>query len=114
MKEGDIVLTPLPQSDGKLKLRPALILRSMPPFNDYLVCGISSQLHQQVDNFDEIINQNNDDFGSSGLLQSSLIRLGFLAVLPAKNVVGNIGRISTARHNRLLKNLSDHLLKSIV
>ena len=40
-----------------------------------------------------IINQNNDDFGSSGLLQSSLIRLGFLAVLPAKNVVGNIGRI---------------------
>jgi mRNA interferase MazF len=42
MKEGDIVLTPLPQSDGKEKPRPALILRKMPPFGDFLVSVCSS------------------------------------------------------------------------
>ena len=43
MKEGDVVLTPVPQADGQIKNRPALFLRTMPPFNDALVCGISTQ-----------------------------------------------------------------------
>jgi len=46
---------PLPQADGKIKIRPALILRIMPNYNDLLVCGISKQLHQCVKEFDEII-----------------------------------------------------------
>ncbi|MBE2202264.1 MAG: type II toxin-antitoxin system PemK/MazF family toxin [Anaerolinea sp.] len=53
MKQGDIVLTPLPQANGQVKNRPALFLRVMPPFNDALVCGISTQLRQQLPNFDE-------------------------------------------------------------
>ena len=57
MKEGDIVLTPLPQANGQSKNRPALFLRAMPPFDDALVCGISTQLHQQVAGFDEVITQ---------------------------------------------------------
>ncbi|MGO8698948.1 MAG: hypothetical protein ACLQVY_14635 [Limisphaerales bacterium] len=32
MKEGDIVLTLLPQADGKGKYRPAVVLRRMPGF----------------------------------------------------------------------------------
>ena len=32
MKEGDIILTPMPQADGKVKNRPAIYLREMPPF----------------------------------------------------------------------------------
>ncbi len=43
MKEGDVILTPLPQSDGRIKNRPAVILRQMPGYNDVLVCGVSSQ-----------------------------------------------------------------------
>ena len=43
MKEGDVLLTELPQADGARKLRPVLFLRRMPPFQDFLVCGISSQ-----------------------------------------------------------------------
>ncbi len=31
MKEGDVVLTPLPQADGQVKNRPTIILREMPP-----------------------------------------------------------------------------------
>jgi len=48
MKEGDVVLTPLPQADGAMKNRPAIVLRVMPPFGDRLVCGVSSQLHQRA------------------------------------------------------------------
>lgn len=55
MKEADVVLTPILQADGAIKNRPALILREMPRFKDFLVCGISTQLHQKVEDFDEII-----------------------------------------------------------
>jgi mRNA interferase MazF len=49
MKEGDVVLAALPQADGKSKLRPVLLLRQLlPPYNDFLVCGISTQIHQQI------------------------------------------------------------------
>ena len=37
MKEGDIILTPMPQADGKVKNRPAIYLREMPPFQDALI-----------------------------------------------------------------------------
>ncbi len=111
MKQGDIVLTPLPQADGQIKNRPALFLRVMPPFNDALVCGISTQLHQRVPDFDEIIAHQARDFASSGLVTDSLVRLGFLAVIPNNKLIRSIGSISPERHKRLLKKLSDHLLQ---
>ena len=110
MKQGDVILTPLPQADGQIKNRPALFLRVMPPFNDALVCGISTQLHQQVPDFDEIIMHQDDDFATSGLVANSLIRLGFLAVIHHSKLIGSIGSISSARHKRLLKKLSNYLL----
>jgi mRNA interferase MazF len=110
MKQGDIILTPVPQADGKLKERPAIILREMPPYGDFLVCGISTQLHQHVKGFDEIISPADEDFKPSGLLSKSLIRLGFLAVLPCSRILGSIGAISSKRHKRLLKTLSDYLV----
>lgn len=66
MKEGDVILAPLPQADGQIKNRPALFLRELPPFQDALVCGISTQLHQWVIGFDELITSQDDDFASSG------------------------------------------------
>ncbi len=49
MKEGDVVLAALPQLVGKTKLRPVLLLRQLlPPYNDFLVCGISTQAHQLI------------------------------------------------------------------
>ncbi len=112
MKETEIVIAVFPQSDGTLKRRPALILREMPPFRDFLICGISTQLRRQVKSFDEIISRTDEDFAASGLDSDSLIRLGFLLVLPRKEIIGSIGEISTERHQRLLKNLSDYLMKS--
>jgi mRNA interferase MazF len=110
VKEGDIVLALLARKDGRGKYRPAVVLRRMLGFGDLLVCGISSQLRQQVADFDEIIEPSHADFKTSGLKAPSLIRLGFLAVLPASSFLGTIGSISAERHQRLLSRLSDHLL----
>lgn len=114
MMEGDIVLTPVPQADGRLKNRPALYLRQMPPFGDILVCGISTQLHHRVEDFDEVVTGRDADFDRSGLIADSLIRLGFLAVVPQKTLLGNIGSISAERYRRLINHLSDYLRSGII
>jgi mRNA interferase MazF len=111
MKEGEIVTANFPQADGSLKRRPALILREMPPFRVFLICGISAQLRQKVEGFDETISPTDEDFESIGLEVESLIRLGFLLVVPKSKIIGSIGSISKERHQRLLKNLSDYLTK---
>jgi len=113
MKEGDVVLTPVPQADGMVKNRPAVVLREMPPYRDLLVCGVSTQLQRQVKDFDEVISPSDADFASSGLLTESLIRLGFLAVLPRKSIAGSIGEISKERHERLLQTLSEYLMANV-
>ena len=111
MKPGDVVLTPVPQGDGAIKNRPALVLCELPAYRDLLVCGISSQLHQEVKGFDELISGSDSDFAASGLKSDSLIRLSFLAVLPRRAIIGSIGSISPERQRRLLKTLSDYLIK---
>lgn len=111
MKEGDVIVVPMPQADGKVKNRPAIILREMPPFRDLLVCGVSTQLRQEAKDFDEVVSTSDPDFESSGLIEESLIRLGFMVVIPRARIVGSIGAISTARHKRLLQKLSGHLIK---
>ena len=111
MKQGDVVLTPVPQSNGITKNRPAIFLKEIPPYDDLLVCGVSTQLHQEVEGFDEIIGDIDPDFATSGLRSTSLIRLGFLAVLPRSEITNSIGSISAQRHRRLLKTLSDYLVQ---
>ncbi len=111
MKEGDVVIVPMPQADGRIKGRPAIILREMPPFRDVLICGVSTQLRQAVKDFDELISPNEADFAESGLKEGSLIRLGFLAIIPRSKIVGSIGNISSERHKRLLQRLSEYLVK---
>lgn len=110
MKEGDVVIVPLPQADGRIKHRPAIVLRTMPPFQDVLVCGVSTQLRQEARDFDEVISPGDPDFTSSGLIEESLIRLGFLVVIPPAKIAGSIGSISSERHKRLLQRLGQYLL----
>jgi mRNA interferase MazF len=113
MREGDIILTPILQADETAKNRPALILRELPPFQDLLVCGISTQIHQAVRGFDEVIVRTDSDFRGSGLVTDSVVRLGFLAVLPRKRIAGTIGKVSAERHERLLRRLSSYLLENV-
>ncbi len=98
MKSGEVVLANLPQADGGLKLRPVLLLKQLPGHNDFLVCGISTQLHQFINDFDELLDERSGSFKHSGLRQASIIRLGFLAVLPGNKIPGKIGKIDSELH----------------
>jgi len=113
MNEGDVILASLPQADGQAKNRPAVALRELPPYGDMLVCGVSTQVHQLVSGFDEWLGKSDADFTASGLLADSIIRLGFLAVLPRQSILGSIGTISPERHRRLLHRLSAYLVEKV-
>ena len=110
MKEGDVALAVLPQADQQPKRRPFVVLREMPLHGDFLVCGVSTRLHQRVASFDELISPGDPDFKSSGLLSQSLIRLGFLALVPRPRLIGIIGSVSPERHGRLLRTLGEYLM----
>ena len=113
MKEGDIIIAPLVQADGQTKNRPALVLRVMPGFGDVLICGFSTKLGQQIVGFDETLLPADNDFAASGLVTASLIRLGFLTLLPRGKVAGTIGSLSPERHARLLRRLSNYLVERL-
>ena len=109
MMEGELVLARLPQAAGAAKVRPAVVLRQLPPFGDLLLCGVSSQLQQEVVGFDELITPMDADFAASGLRVNSLLRLGYLVVLPQNQIAGTLGKVAPERHRRLLRRLSDYL-----
>lgn len=84
MKEaGQVVAFRFPQTDlEEGKLRPALLLGKLPGnYDDWLICMISSQTHQYIAGFDEIVQESDADFGESGLKVASVIRVRRLAVV---------------------------------
>jgi mRNA interferase MazF len=107
MREGDIILTNLQQADGQYKLRPVLVLRQLPTYDDFLVCGISTQLHQEIIDFDVVLEAHPDN----GLRANSLVRLSFLAILSVSDRRATIGHIPSNIHQLLLSRLSDYLVR---
>ena len=112
MIPGDIVLIEMPQRDGRKKRRPALVLTLVPPFDDCLVCGISSQIHQEVVGFDYVLRQSDRGFAATGLKSYSLIRLGFVTTVSKNKIPGIIGHISVAVHQELLERFTFFLKES--
>ena len=111
LAEGDVVVAQLPQADGHVKSRPVLLLRQLPGYGDYLACGISTQIHQQVDGFDAVLRAGDPGFASSGLKATSIVRLGFLAVLPRRSVSRKLGHVERQTLGRLQRNLAAYLCK---
>jgi len=114
VKSGQIVLFRFPQTDlVRGKMRPALLLANLPSNqNDWLVCMISSQLHQTIPYLDEIIKTTDADFSQMGLKTASIIRLTRLAVVEETIFTGTIGEISANRLAQLKKRLSEWIEKS--
>ena len=106
--EGQIVLFKFPQTDQtKGKLRPALVLRRLPgPYNNWLICMVSSHLDQKVPDFDEIITPDDSDYKESGLKVPSLIRIGRLAVVDGDILLGKLGQVDAPRLLRIKQKLS--------
>lgn len=111
ISEGKVVLFKFPQTDlVEGKLRPALILRKLPgKFDDWLICMISSQTHQEILNIDEIIKPGDDDFIRSGLKTPSIIRVCRLAIVEGSILLGTTGEINDTRLDRIKKNLCEWL-----
>jgi mRNA interferase MazF len=110
-RAGQIALTPFPNTDlSGSKLRPVLLIRQASSrFNDWLVCMVSSQLHQAEPGFDEIIFTKDPDFAGSGLKASSVLRLSRLAVLDGTLLIGSIGSISEERLSAVRARLAEWL-----
>jgi len=113
-KSGQIVLFPFPQANlASGKTRPALLLGKLPgPYSDWLICMISSQMHQYIKDFDEIVDTSDPDFANSGLKTSSVIRVGRVAVVEENILLGAVGEIDAERLKRIKKKFSDWLNKS--
>jgi len=110
---GSIVLVPFPFTDhSENKLRPVLILRrASSRFDDWLVCMISSQLHQAEPNLDEIIEADDPEFSPSGLKASSVFRLARLAVVEDILIAGCLGAISEQRLDSMRQRLAAWLVR---
>ena len=106
---GQVVVLRFPQTDlEEGKLRPALLLGKLPgEYDDWLICMVSSQTRQYIAGFDELIQENDNDFGESGLKITSVIRVGRLAVVSGEILIGAIGQVSRERSSRVRKRLSD-------
>jgi mRNA interferase MazF len=96
---GQIVLFAFPQTDQITgKLRPALLLRHLPgPYDDWLICMISSQLRHEMPGIDEVIHDTDSDFAGTGLKETSVIRVTRLAVVAADILPGAIGNLTEQR-----------------
>lgn len=111
MRPGDMVLIRLPAAGGATpKLRPALILSMLPgPYQNTLICGVSTQLHELQADWDDMIGPSDSDFAGSGLRRASVIRLSYLFAADANEIVGVIGAIANDRLRRLLLRLANQL-----
>ena len=107
--EGQVVLFRFPQTDQtEGSLRPALVLRQLPgQYNDWLICMISSQLHQTIADFDEVITSKDSDFKQSGLKLSSVIRISRLAVVEGSILLGKLGQIDDHRLSFIKQRLAN-------
>ena len=93
-----------------IKKRPGICLRKMPGnYQEFLVCGLSTQLGLCTKDFDEIVKPSDDNLQQ--LKADSVIRLGFLARVRIWEIKGSIGSISKERHRRLLERLSKYLVQ---
>lgn len=109
IREGRIVLFRFPRTDQNSgKLRPALLLRKLPgPYDDWLICMVSSQLFQCIPGFDEIVDEREADFQGSGLKAASVIRISRIAVVEESILTGAIGNIGDERLTRILDKVSN-------
>jgi mRNA interferase MazF len=106
--EGQLVLFRFPRTDQQAgRLRPAVVICSVPGvYDDWLVCMVSSQLHQRVEGFDEVLEEEAGDFQQSGLKTASVIRIGRLAVVERTALLGSIGEIAEERLRRIRSRLA--------
>ena len=105
MEKGSVVLIGFPQSDGSFKSRPAVLLKEVLPYNDWLLCIVSTKIHNQIEGLDILLDKSHPDFSDSHLKTASLIRVGILYTIPINFIEGKIGSISNKTYTAIINNL---------
>lgn len=110
---GTIVLFRYPYSDlQKGKFRPAVLLKQIPnEYGDWLVAMVSTQLHQQIEGLEIVIEENDPAFVKTGLKKASLIRTSRLAVVDSGILAGPIGQLEKEKLSEILAKLSNWLME---
>jgi mRNA interferase MazF len=110
--DGQVVLFTFPQTDQIVgKVRPALLIRRLPgSHDDWLVCMISTRIHQQVAGLDEVITDTDPEFRAMGLRKPSVIRVTRLAVVAAETLHGSVGQLTTTRLQSIRARLANWIL----
>lgn len=112
---GQVVLLRFPQADlASGKLRPVLVLARVPGrHEDWLVCMLSSQMHQATAGFDEMIDPSDDDFEASGLRVATVARITRLAVVEGGAFEGRLGAVSPKRLGGIRRRLAVWLSEAL-
>ena len=71
----------------------------------------SSRLEQTIPGVDEVIRKEDADFPASGLKESSVIRIGRLAIANAELFLGASGEISGERLAGIRRRIADWILE---
>ncbi len=107
-----IVLVPFPFDDGvQAKVRPAICLTESIGKHEHIVLGyISSQIPDEIEMTDLIIDSSSDGFRASGLLVSSVIRIHRMMTFPSKSIRREIGELPIHFHQELQKRIQQLFL----
>ena len=106
---GQVAILRFPHADlAPGRPRPVLLITPVPgPYDDWLICMISTQLQQALATFDEVLDEHADDFLRSGLKGARVIRLARLAVVSTDLFIGAIGEINSERLQRIRQKIAD-------
>jgi hypothetical protein len=95
---------------GISKMRPALVLASLPGTSQsLLLCGISTQVADVIDGWDDIVEPDEPRFAQMGLKRRSAVRLSYLLAIGADRPVTRIGGAPLADILRLRRRLQAYL-----
>ncbi len=94
LKKGTIILVPFPFTDlSEKKVRPAVVLSDDLKGEDVVVAFISSQKPKKLQLMDIAIAHSDEAFSKTGLKTDSIIKIGKIATLDKKVILGELGRI---------------------
>ncbi len=106
MKEGDIVKAFIQQADGEIKPRPAVLIKKLPYFDDWLICGISRKTYAVHKGFDIVITNNSKEFSQTGLDFDMVVRAGWLHNFRESKIEGSLGSLTSERLKELKANIT--------
>lgn len=107
--KGDVVLVQFPFTDlSQSKLRPAIILWIDPVGTDVVVCAITSQNLNRLEEGEFLLDTADPDFPSTGLRVASKVRATRIATLDRQLVARRLGKVG----RRSMQTLNTVLIES--